>query len=218
MMFDGPGTIQGTTYGASLLHRLPAGIKLSLLAGVSIALFFWPSLWSLLGLLLALLLAILGLYRFAGVSVLMLLQHSKFLILLLGLLFLFSLWNMGWLVASIIVLRLACLFLLANLVTLTTPLSVMMACFECIFVILKPLKCDPAKAALVFSLTLRFVSVLNRCVTEVRQAQAARGLEWSLVATFVPVVVLMLKMSEDIANAIEARGFDGYLKENRGNL
>jgi len=43
---------------------------------------------------------------------------------------------------------------------------------------------------------------------DVRQAQAARGLERSLIASFVPVVILMLKMSEDIANALEARGFD----------
>ena len=43
---------------------------------------------------------------------------------------------------------------------------------------------------------------------EVREAQRARGLERSLVALTVPIVVRMLKMSDDIAAAIDARSYD----------
>jgi len=196
---------QGGGHGASLLHRCPVGFKLLILTMVSVALFGWPELW-FVGLSVA---VVSGLYPLAGFSLLIPFRQFQSLFWLLSLLFIFSLFQSGWLPASIIVLRLLCLFFLANLVTLTTPLSAMMACFERLFVILKPFGINPVKVALVFSLTLRFLPLLKRCVAEVRQAQAARGLERSLVASFVPVVILMLKMSEDITNAIEARGFDG---------
>jgi len=201
-MFD--SNIQTGGVGDSVLHRCPVGYKILILIATSIALFTWGTLW--LGV--PVFVIIFSLYWLAGFSLFMQLRQSKSLLWLLVLLFAFSLFSTDILSASVIVLRLVCLFFLANLVTLTTPLSVMMACFERIFIILKPLKCNPAKAALVFSLTLRFIPLLNRLVAEVRQAQAARGLERSLIASIIPVVVLILKMSEEIANALEARGYD----------
>jgi len=190
--------------GFDLCHRLPAGYKLICLLVVSVALFYWPLLWFI-----ALVLAvILSLYWLAGFSPLTAFRRAKMLFFLMGMLFIFSVFHAGPVGAGVIVLRLVCLFFLANLVTLTTPLSVMMACFERFFIILKPFGLHPRKVALVFSLTLRFIPLLNRLVAEVRQAQAARGLERSFVAIFIPVIIAMLKMSEEIAEALEARGYD----------
>jgi len=201
-MFDASSHSAG--HGNTLLHRCPPSIKLLSLAVVSVGLFAYATLW----LILPALAVSFGLYALAGFSLFLPVRQFKPMLWLFGLLFIFSAFNSGWLVASIIVLRLVCLFILANLVTLTTPLSRMMACFERIFIILKPFGCHPAKVALVFSLTLRFIPLIHKLVTEIRQAQAARGMERSLIAFLVPTVVLMLKMSEDVANALEARGFD----------
>jgi len=202
MIFDHAAQEGG--HGTSWLHQSPAGFKLICLFLISVALFYWPILW-FIGLTL---MCIFGLYLIAGFSLLTPLRLFKSLWLLMGLLFVFSLFHSGLLEAGVIVLRLVCLFFLANLITLTTPLSVMMACFERFFVILKPFGVHPAKVALVFSLTLRFVPLLHRLVGEVRQAQAARGLERSFLAVFVPVIISMFKMSNEIADAIEARGYD----------
>jgi len=202
MMFD--HSAQGGGHGTNWLHQSPAGFKLICLFLVSVALFYWPILWFIC----LILVCILGLYLLAGFSLLTPLRLFKSLWLLMGLLFIFSLFHSSALAAGVIVLRLVCLFFLANLITLTTPLSIMMACFERFFVILKPFGVNPAKVALVFSLTLRFIPLLNRLVGEVRQAQAARGLERSFLAVFVPVIISMLKMTDEIADAIEARGYD----------
>jgi len=195
---------QGGGHGNSALHRVSAGFKLLVLALISVVLFTWPILW-LIGLIF---LGVVSLYPLAGFSLFTPLRQFKNLFWLIGILFVFSLLNVGWLSASILVLRLVCLFFLANLVTLTTPMSVMMASFERFFTILKPFGLHPARVALVFSLTLRFIPVLSRSMAEIRQAQAARGLERSFVASFIPMIVSMLKMSEEIADAIEARAFD----------
>jgi len=202
MMFDPLDPESGM--GDSLVHRCSAGIKLGSLFLVSVALFSWPNFWFIC----LILGGVFGLYLIAGFSWRTPFHHMKPLLLLMGMLFLFSVLSVGGLEAGIIVLRLVCLFLLAGLITLTTPLSIMMACFEHFFVFLKPVGLNPLQAALVFSLTLRFVPLLNRLIGEVRQAQAARGLERSFIAIFIPVIILMLKMSEDIANALEARGYD----------
>jgi len=54
---------------------------------------------------------------------------------------------------------------------------------------------------------LRFIPVLAQITTEVREAQKARGMEHSIVAVAMPVAIRMLKMADDISDAIDARGY-----------
>ena len=54
---------------------------------------------------------------------------------------------------------------------------------------------------------LRFIPVLAQITREVREAQRVRGLENSVTALAIPLFVRTLRMSDDIADAIEARGY-----------
>ncbi|MFP3340670.1 energy-coupling factor transporter transmembrane component T, partial [Micrococcus sp. SIMBA_131] len=61
--------------------------------------------------------------------------------------------------------------------------------------------------SLAISLTFRFIPVLTSVVREVREAQSARGLERSVFAIAIPSIIRTLRMSEEISDAIDARGF-----------
>lgn len=114
----------------------------------------------------------------------------------------------SWIFGLFLVLRLCALLLLAGLVTLTTRSSDMITSLEKGLSFLRPLGANPAKIGLAFSLALRFIPVLAQATQEVREAQKARGLERSLLATAIPVAVRTLKMGDEIAQAIDARGWD----------
>ena len=73
--------------------------------------------------------------------------------------------------------------------------------------VLRPLGVNPAKVSLALSLALRFIPVLAQITREVREAQRVRGLENSVIALAIPLFVRTLRMSDDIADAIEARGY-----------
>jgi biotin transport system permease protein len=68
---------------------------------------------------------------------------------------------------------------------------------------------DPDKISLVISLALRFIPVLGEQVTQIREAQRARGLDRNILALAVPLLVHCLSMADAVADAIEARGGTG---------
>jgi len=190
---------------SNFIHRLPTALKLMVLMLVSFLLFISPY----LGLIVFLAAAIFCLYPLASLPFMAALRCLRPVWWLLLALFFVGLFTENWQQGLVVSLRLSTILLLANLVTITTPTAQMMATFERLFVVLKPIGVHPGKIALVLSLTLRFIPVLAQIIAEVREAQAARGLERSLVGIFIPVLIRMLKMGEDVASAIEARGYDG---------
>jgi biotin transport system permease protein len=136
---------------------------------------------------------VLLLYRVAGLEMRLAFAQLRpalwVLALLLAVQVLLDHWTTGVLVA----IRLAALLLLASLLTRTTRSSIGV---------------NPGKVGLAISLALRFIPVLAVITVEVREAQRTRGLEGSVLAVAVPVVVRTLKMADDIAAAIEARSYD----------
>ena len=112
----------------------------------------------------------------------------------------------------IVVIRLSALLLLASLVTLTTRASDMIDALERGLSWLRFVGVNPAKVSLALSLALRFIPVLATITVEVREAQRARGLDKSIIAVAIPVVVRTLKMADNIASAIEARSYDPDFK------
>ena len=66
---------------------------------------------------------------------------------------------------------------------------------------------DAARVSLAVSLVLRFVPDILTRWRDIREAQAARGLASHPVALLVPLLVRTLKGADDVAAAIEARGF-----------
>jgi len=187
------------------IYHIPPAFKLLLLMLVSLLLFFSPYLsvsFVSMGI-------TFGLYLLAGLPLMVALRCLRPIWWLLLALFFVGFFTENWQQGLVVSVRLGTILLLANLVTITTPTAQMMESFERLFVVLKPFGVHPAKIALVLSLTLRFIPVLAQIIAEVREAQAARGLERSLVGILIPVLIRMLKMGEDVASAIEARGYDG---------
>ncbi len=190
--------------GASPVHRCPPGHKILGLVAAGTVLFALPRL--------GLALAALGLagllYGVAGIPARLVLAQLRPLAWILAILVLVQLALDGWLAGLMVAARLAALVLLAGLVTLTTRSADLIEALQRGLAWLRFLGVNPAKVGLAIALTLRFIPVLAAITAEVREAQRARGLERSLVALTVPVVVRMLKMSDDIAAAIDARSYD----------
>lgn len=76
---------------------------------------------------------------------------------------------------------------------------------------LRPLKLvgvSPAKVGMMLSMTIRFIPMLFSMLQDIRTAQRARGLEHSVVAVVVPLLIRALRMGNDLTEAIEARCYD----------
>ena len=188
--------------GHSWLHRLPAGIKLALVAMVG-ALLMWLS--DLIALQFALLVLIFLLAQ-SGVGATKVWPQIRPMMLLLAILAVYTSLVQTPAQALEMTLRLLCLMLSGVLVTLTTPLTAMMYVLERL---LKPfeklglLKAD--RVALAFGLTLRLIPELSLQWNEIREAQAARGLKSSVLTLGVPMLIRTLRRAEEIAEAIDAR-------------
>ncbi|PGH55250.1 cobalt ABC transporter permease [Azospirillum palustre] len=190
----------------SVVHRLPAGAKLGGLLLVTVLVLALPGGWGALaaGLIGA---AVLVAARLPARRVLAELRAP---VLMLALLFGFQalLAGGGWEETAVAVARFAALILLATLVTLTTRVMDMVDLFEQLFGRLRPVGVNPAKMALMLALTIRFIPLLGEQVREVRMAQRARGVERNIAALFVPLLVKILTMADDLTAALEARGYD----------
>lgn len=190
----------------SVIHRLPAGAKLGGLLLVTIVVLALPGAWGALtaGLIGA---AVLGAAKLPAGRVMAELRAP---VVMLTLLFGFQalLVGGGWEGTAVAVARFAAVILLATLVTLTTRVMDMVDLFERLFGLLRPIGVNPAKMALMLALTIRFIPLLGEQVREVRMAQRARGVERNIAALFVPLLVKILTMADDLTAALEARGYD----------
>ncbi len=200
------------SYGTTFVHRLPAGLKLFIVFFVSIGLFYFAS----LSLAIVSLIVVWCLFVLAGFPFFKPVLELKKISWLLVALFIVQYFSVNFESAALIVIRLSSLLLLATLVTLTTPFSRMMACFEKLFSFMRVFGVNPAKISLGLSLTLRFIAVFSDISQEVREAQKARGLEKSVFAVIMPVLIRSLKVQADVAAAIEARCFDEDVNNKNG--
>lgn len=184
------------------LHRWPAGVKLGGLVLATAGLFALPG--GALGLALA---AVLGLHLALGRAVLM---H--------GLRMVRPLWPFGLVLAvwhlatgtpgqgAAIAARLAAAVMLANLVTMTTRLTDLLAVVERLAAPLARLGLPPRVPALAFALVIRFVPVfLGRAgqLAEAWRARSPRRPGWPVV---LPLVLIALDDAEHVAEALRARG------------
>lgn len=186
------------------LHRLPAGLKLAVLALAGAAVFLAGD-HRVLG----------GFVAFAVVLPLSawlplkaVVKQSLPAAILIALLAAFHVLTGEPDTAIEVSARLATVILLAVTLTLTTRVSAMVEAIEAAARPLRPLGVDPAKVGLTLSLAIRFIPVLFALIGEIREAQKARGLEGSVIAVVMPLLVRTLKMADDLADAIAARGYD----------
>ncbi len=116
-------------------------------------------------------------------------------------------------------LRFFLLILVTSLLTLTTtPISITDA-IENMFDPLKKVKFPVHELALMMSISLRFIPTLMQETEKISKAQASRGVDFrsgpirervkAIVPLLVPLFVSAFKRAEDLAMAMEARGYQG---------
>ncbi|MBL4667442.1 MAG: energy-coupling factor transporter transmembrane protein EcfT [Sneathiella sp.] len=187
----------------SIIHNIAAGYKVLLLLILGTTLFQVDRLEILVG-------AAVGvslLYVLAKIPVKLAFQQLKPALFLLAIIFLAQIFILGFEAAIFVVLRFLTLILAANLVTLTTLMSHMIGAIEkglSVFGRWLPV----AKVSLALSLTIRFIPVIGVMADEVREAQRVRGMERNIFAIAMPLVIRTLKMGTEVAEALDARGFD----------
>ena len=189
--------------GNSPLHRLAPGWKILSLA-VAGSLLFAVDTLVFSG---AVVLVTLTLYRFAELPLSRAWAQLRPALWVFALILLAQVLFNDWWLGVLAITRFAALLMLAGLLTLTTRASEMIDGLETAFVPLRRLGLQTERVSLAISLTLRFIPVLVDVVQEVREAQRARGLERNFFALAIPALVRTLRMSEDVSDAIEARGF-----------
>lgn len=190
--------------GGSLIHRLPAGVKLSVLVIVGAAsVFLRSSLVIAIGLAIALML-----YSIAGFTPRLVWRQVRPLRWILLFILAFQWWVRGWESAVEVVGVIVLLVLLAALVTLTTPTIDLVAVVVAVCRPLRRIGVDPERVGLLIALGIRAVPVISGFATEVRDAQRARGLGSSPRAFAAPLIVKSLRHADGVGEALAARGLD----------
>ncbi|MEV4738494.1 MULTISPECIES: energy-coupling factor transporter transmembrane component T family protein [unclassified Microbacterium] len=187
--------------GASVLHRLPAGVKLAALAVIAIVLStFAHDAVSIAGALcgVGLLFLVAGLpLRVLGTEV----WRLRWLVLVLGLaLWIFVSPQIAWINTG----RVVALILLASLLTITTRMSELLAVLR---TMLQPLRRwnDTEAAAMTVSLAIAMIPVVSGFAGDIADAQRARGTRLGVRAV-VPLMVRTLRHADDVGDALAARG------------
>lgn len=186
----------------SWLHRLPAGVKLLSLAAISLLLYPVEQPIILLSILSTTLLA----YASLGKSALMQLLALKVLLPLFSLIFLLQWWSVGFSAAAVLVMRMLTLILLANLITLTTRMDDMMDAVMPLFAPLRLLRVDTRRIAFAVTLLIRFIPVLMAVVSHLLDAWKARGGGRKLWRLAIPLTIQSIRLSDNVAEALAARG------------
>lgn len=116
-------------------------------------------------------------------------------------------------------LRFTYLILITTLLTLTTTPITLTDGLESLLNPFKKLKMPVHELALMMSISLRFIPTLLEETSKIMKAQAARGVDFStgpikervkaIVPLLVPLFVSSFKRAEELAIAMEARGYRG---------
>ena len=193
--------------GSSPVHRLPAGVKLLVLALSGTALFFVDQ----PGLLLLALALVALCYRLAGVGAREAGRQLRQLIWLPVALFLVHLLSSDWLTGVIAVLRYAALVALAILVTLTTKSRDLIAVILRVLGPLGRVGLPVERIALMLSMTLRYIPLIYAGYLDIREARQARGASGGTVSVLMPLLVRSLRQADALADAIDVRGYDPHV-------
>lgn len=131
-------------------------------------------------------------------------------------------WNIyseGLIQGTFISLRLLYLVIFTSLLTLTTTPIEITDGLESLMNPLKRLRVPVHEFALMMSIALRFIPTLLEEAEKIMKAQSARGVDFtsgpfkerlkSIVPLLIPLFVSSFKRAEDLALAMEARGYRG---------
>ncbi|CAH0182142.1 energy-coupling factor transporter transmembrane component T family protein [Microbacterium foliorum] len=194
--------IQAYRHGTSVVHRMPAGAKLTVLAALALTLSTVPH--GVMSITLALL-AVGGLYLLARLPMRILgteIWRLRWLVLVLGM----ALWFfVSPLTAWVNTGRVVTLLLSASLLTITTPMEQLVAVLHRLLLPLRRYGVNPDAVAMTMSLALTMIPVVASFATDVRDAHRARGIRVDARGV-VPLMVRTLRHADDVGDALAARG------------
>lgn len=189
--------------GDSMLHRMPAGLKLASLAVISLALFTinHPAVLAIA--------ALVGLacHALLRISAVEIWRRMRPFVLIVVVVALFTGVFSGVTEGLVALFRLAALALFASLVTATTTTG------DFIDVITRaamPLErfglLKASDVGLSIGLVIRFIPEILSRYEVIRDAHYARGLKPRPLSIIVPLIITTLRSADEIAAAIDARG------------
>jgi biotin transport system permease protein len=188
--------------GTSIVHRLGAGTKLTILAVAGLALSVAPpNSWAVA----AALAGVSALYALARLPWRVLIGEAwrlRWLVIVLGgVLLVFA----GPLAAWTSTGRVIALVLLASLLTLTTRMGEVMDVLRRLLAPARRVGIDPESVTMTIALTVTMIPVVAGFAAQVREAQRARGVRSGLRG-MVPLMVRTLRHADEVGDALAARG------------
>ena len=183
-------------------HRIPAGVKLLALSGLTMALFLLDAAGLALAMLTVVILYLTGGTGFAA-------QGARHLRMLWPFLLLIAVWHgaTGQVQAGLaIALRLLAALALANFVTMTTRLTDMIAVLTWLLTPLRRLGLSTRAVELAIAMVLRFTPMLvenGQRLAMSWRARSRRKPGWRIV---MPMAALALDDADHVAEALRARG------------
>ncbi|QWT23862.1 energy-coupling factor transporter transmembrane protein EcfT [Subtercola sp. PAMC28395] len=196
--------------GSSLVHRAPAGLKVLLFACFAIAVSVlagsaWAgSAWSL-----PVAAAItVAAYLLAGfgaseiVAQVLAVRWVVVVMLVTQLIFL------PFAIAATTTARVLTVIVLASLITLTTRIPDLLDATERALGPFARFGVNPRAIGLLLAITITTIPVIAGFAGTIREAQRARGVPVRLGTFVVPLLVMSLKHSDDLADALAARGLE----------
>lgn len=188
--------------GRSLLHRAPAGPKFGGLLLFTVLVLLVDSAAALGGIVLA----VVGAYAVARVPARRCRQILLLVLPVALLVFGLQWWMLGMDRALVVTLRLVAALGTANLFTLTTRVDDLVTAVERGLSPARRLGVRPDRIALLVGLTVQAVAALSTIAADTREAQRARNGERSFSAFAVPFLVRTLRHSDELGEALAARG------------
>ncbi len=187
-------------------HRLPAGVKLAALCLFALVLFRVREPWTM-----ATALALVAAAYLPGGRVFALhgLRLMRLLIPFVVIVGLWHLWTGDTAKGAVIVMRLIAAIAAANLVTMTTRLSDIVAVIERLASPLARIGLKPRVIALAVALVIRFIPVTGERVARLREAWAARSARPAGWRVALPAVLGAIDDADHVADALRARGGAG---------
>jgi len=225
----------------TIIHRLDPRAKIIGLGALLIAIFLPMTAWGY-GLLIAFTLLLLKLTKVKLVSVYRSLKPMWFMMLFLFVfnvllvrsgeilftIFGYSVYQNAIIQTISIFLRLSMMVSITTVLTASTkPLDLTYG-LESLFSPLKVIRFPAHEIAMTISIALRFIPTLLEETEKIMKAQASRGVDLNegklnekitaIVSLIIPLFISSFQRSEDLANAMEARGYNPSGKRTRYRL
>ncbi|MEV7398326.1 energy-coupling factor transporter transmembrane component T [Aeromicrobium sp. NPDC092404] len=195
--------VGGYRPGTTVLHRIPAGPKLGLLALFGVATVVAPFRpWGTLVLLAVSLLLVV----WVRLPVRTMLRALRPLLLVIAVVTAFQVWQQGWTTAIHVVAGLLASVVAALVFTATTSIDAMLDAITRGLGPYRRIGVKPQRVALAFSLMIRAIPGILEIGHETRAAAKARGLERSPRALLVPMAIRTVAHAYETGAALHARG------------